>query len=209
MKAPENVDYDSDLEPIINAWTHLYAVTDEKRDSASEAQIAADVVKARGIEVGHIFHFGTKYSTAMKAVVAGPDGTPVTVMMGSYGIGVSRLVGAIIEANHDDAGIIWPDSVAPYLVGLINVKSGDAPCDAACEKIYAELTSAGISVLYDDRDHRAGIKFADMDLIGLPWQVIVGPKLVARGEVEIKRRAGGGREELALHAVVERVGAKA
>ncbi len=125
--------------------------------------------------------------------------------MGSYGIGVSRLVGAIIEASHDEAGIIWPDSVAPFAVGLINLKAGDAPTDAAAEGLYERLTNAGIEVLYDDLDERAGAKFATMDLIGLPWQVIVGPKGVARGEVEMKRRATGERETLTLEAAVNRL----
>ncbi|MBM3513462.1 MAG: proline--tRNA ligase [Alphaproteobacteria bacterium] len=209
MKVPENVDYDADLQPIIDAWTSLYAVTDEKHDIATEAKLGADLVKARGIEVGHIFHFGTKYSGPMKAVVTAADGGTVAVMMGSYGIGVSRLVGAIIEASHDDAGIIWPESVAPFRVGLINLKTGDAACDAACTKLYSELTKAGVSVLYDDREDRAGVKFADMDLIGIPWQVVIGPKGVAKGQAEVKRRAGGARDECPIDSVVGRFVGKA
>ena len=208
MTPPQNVDYAADLQPVIDAWTSLYAATDEKHDAAIEAKLGSDLVKARGIEVGHIFHFGTKYSAAMKASVAGPDGAPLNVMMGSYGIGVSRLVGAIIEASHDDAGIIWPESVAPFRVGLINLKTGDAACDAACAGLYEGLIAAGVSVLYDDREDRAGVKFADMDLIGLPWQVVIGPKGVAKGQAEIKRRAGGVRDEMSIDGVVARFAAK-
>jgi len=125
--------------------------------------------------------------------------------MGSYGIGVSRLVGAIIEASHDDTGIIWPQSVAPFDVGLVNLKVGDAATDAACEDIYAKLQTAGLSVLYDDRDDRAGAKFAAMDLIGLPWQIIVGPKGLAAGEVELKQRATGARHSLTFESALNRL----
>ncbi|MCA1939539.1 MAG: proline--tRNA ligase [Caenispirillum bisanense] len=201
---PENVDYDGDLQPIVDEWTSLFAATDEKYDPEKDEKPAGDVVNARGIEVGHIFYFGTKYSKPMGAVVTGPDGDEVVVHMGSYGIGVSRLLGAIIEASHDDAGIIWPESVAPYTVGLINLKAGDAACTKACDDLYAALNAAGVEVLYDDRDERAGAKFADMDLIGVPWQVIVGPKGVAAGIAEIKTRKTGERSELPLDAVVSR-----
>ena len=141
----------------------------------------------------------------MKASVIGPDGNPVAVMMGSYGIGVSRLVGAIIEASHDENGIVWPDSVAPFKVGIINLKPGDAACDAACEDLYAKLNKARRDVLYDDRDERPGVKFANMDLIGIPWQIVVGPKGIAKGMVEIKRRAGSAREELTADAALNKV----
>jgi prolyl-tRNA synthetase len=203
---PADTDFRSDLSPIVNAWTTPYAATDEKHDPEAFARIPEDRrITARGIEVGHIFYFGTKYSEPMGAKVTGPDGAEVFVHMGSYGIGVSRLVGAIIEASHDEAGIIWPDSVAPFSVGLINLKVGDAKVDAAADSLYERLTNAGISVLYDDTDQRAGAKFATTDLIGLPWQVIVGPKGLERGEAEIKRRATGARETVALDAVVERI----
>jgi prolyl-tRNA synthetase len=192
------IDYEDDLTPVVKQFTSLYAATDEKHDLAKEAELGERMVKARGIEVGHIFYFGTKYSQAMGAVVAGPNGENVTVEMGSYGIGVSRLVGAIIEASHDEAGIVWPESVAPFKVGLINLKSGDAACDAACKDLYARFTKAGVEVLYDDRDQRAGVKFADMDLIGLPWQLIIGPKGVAAGKAEIKNRRTGERLELSI-----------
>lgn len=195
------VDYAGDLQPLVDELTGKYAVTEEKHDAAAEAALGADLVTARGIEVGHIFNFGTKYSSAMNAVVAGPGGEPATVEMGSYGIGVSRLVGAVIEAYHDDAGIIWPESVAPFKLGLINLKKNDPRCDAACDTLYRAF---GSDVLYDDRDERAGVKFADMDLIGLPWQVIVGPKGVANGVVELKSRKTGERQELSLEAVIER-----
>ena len=202
---PENVDYEGDLQPIIDDWTSLYAATDEKHDPVVAGKLGDNLVSARGIEVGHIFHFGTKYSDPMKAAVIGSDGAPSNVFMGSYGIGVSRLVGAIIEASHDEHGIVWPDAVAPFDVGLINLKVGDAACDAACKQIYDALKLRGRDVLYDDRDDRAGVKFADMDLIGLPWQVVVGPKGVAKGVVELKRRATGAKEELSFEAAVAKL----
>ncbi len=203
--APKNVDYDSNLQSIVDDWTSLYAATDEEHDAKMGEELGDNLVSARGIEVGHIFHFGTKYSKPMGAHVIGPDGNPVTVLMGSYGIGVSRLAGAIIEANHDEKGIIWPDSVAPFHVGLINLKVGDKACDDACEKIDHAIKSQGLDVLYDDRDERAGVKFADVELIGLPWQVVVGPKGIAKGVVELKRRDTGEKEELTIEAAVAKI----
>jgi prolyl-tRNA synthetase len=138
----------------------------------------------------------------MGAVVSGPDGQPVTVEMGSYGIGVSRLMGAIIEAYHDDRGIKWPEAVAPFKIGLINLKTGDSTCDRVCEDIYRTLSEQGVEVLYDDRDERAGVKFADMDLIGLPWQLIAGPKGLAAGLVELKNRHTGEKQELSVEAAL-------
>ncbi len=199
-------DTDADLSHITDFWTQHYAATDEKHDEAAWNAIPEeDRVSARGIEVGHIFYFGTKYSAAMGMTVAGPDGTPVHPEMGSYGIGVSRLVGAIIEASHDEAGIIWPESVAPFRVGLLNLKVGDATTDSLCADLYERLRANGVEVLYDDREERAGVKFADADLIGLPWQVIVGPKGAAGGMVELKRRKGGERHELDRDSVLERL----
>ncbi|GAB3443228.1 proline--tRNA ligase [Insolitispirillum peregrinum] len=203
---PADVDFDGDLQPIVDDWTSLYAATDEMHEEGAGAELGDDLVSARGIEVGHIFYFGTKYSKPMGCTVAGPDGAPVDVHMGSYGIGVSRLVGAIIEACHDEAGIVWPEEVAPFKVGLINLKSGAAETDAVCEDLYAKLKKAGVDVLYDDRaDERAGAKFATMDLIGLPWQVIVGPKGVAAGVAELKNRATGERVELSFDAILARL----
>ncbi len=198
------IDYEADLQPLVNEWTALYAATDEKHDQAKfEAEVPPDRrLSARGIEVGHIFYFGTNYSAPMNAVVSGPKGEPIIPEMGSYGIGVSRLVGAIIEASHDDAGIIWPESVAPFRVGLLNLKPDDAAVSRACTELYAGLKGKGVEVLYDDRDLRPGAKFADMDLIGLPWQVIIGPKGLAAGKAEVKARAGGQREEIPLESVV-------
>jgi len=196
--APKDIDYDSDLSPIVDDWLGKYAATSDMHDAD---QFAGEVpedkqVSARGIEIGHIFYFGTKYSDPMRCRVQGPDGDLVTLHSGSYGIGVSRLPAAIIEASHDDAGIVWPDTVAPFFVGLINLKVGDTKTDAACEDLYAKLHNAGIDVLYDDTDERAGAKFASMDLLGLPWQVIVGPKGLQSGEVEVKRRATGERSTM-------------
>jgi prolyl-tRNA synthetase len=208
----EDVDFanDAEIAGIVAKWTAPYAATDEMHDEAAWAGVAeADRLSARGIEVGHIFHFGEKYSKPMGAKVQGPDGKEHNVSMGSYGIGPTRLIAAIIEASHDEAGIIWPESVAPFDIGLINMKAGDADCDRACETLYAALTSAGKDVLYDDTDQRAGGKFATADLIGLPWQVIVGPRGVAAGEVEIKNRKTGGRETVPLATVAQRFGAAA
>ena len=203
----DDIDYEADLTPVIAARTDLYAATDEKHDAAKfEADVPEDKrLSARGIEVGHIFFFGTKYSQAMGCVVAGPDGKETPLQMGSYGIGVSRLVGAIIEASHDDNGIVWPDAVAPFKVGLVNLKSGDAETDAACEALYAKLEAAGVTVLYDDTEERAGAKFSTMDLIGLPWQLVVGPRGLKSGTVELKRRATGEKEELSAEAALAKI----
>jgi prolyl-tRNA synthetase len=191
---PETIDYDADLSAEVAKWTGKYAATSEMHDAAQFAKLPEDKrVSARGIEVGHIFYFGTKYSQPMKCQVQGPDGAMVTAESGSYGVGVSRLAGAIIEASHDEAGIIWPEAVAPFKVGLISMKPGDAAVDGACAEIYQGLHASSVDVLYDDTDERAGGKFKTMDLIGLPWQVIVGPKGLAVGEVEIKNRKTGER----------------
>jgi prolyl-tRNA synthetase len=206
-RAPgEDIDFESDLAPLIAEWTGRYAATDDMHDQARFAkEVPEDKrVSARGIEVGHIFFFGTKYTEAMNCRVQGPDGSMIVPQSGSYGIGVSRLVGAIIEASHDEAGIIWPEPVAPFRIGLVNLKSGDAQTDAACEDLYAKLRKAGVEVLYDDTEERAGAKFATMDMIGLPWQIIVGPKGVEQGEFEIKNRASGARENLSPDAVLNR-----
>lgn len=200
-------DFEADLSPIVAAWTGKYAATEEKHDARRfEAEVPADMrVSARGIEVGHIFYFGTKYSEPMGARVQGPDGQLVTVEMGSYGIGVSRLAAAVIEACHDDAGIAWPVPVAPFEVGLINLKAGDAATGAACQDLYGRLGQAGIEVLQDDTGERAGAKFATMDLIGLPYQLIVGPKGVKSGELEVKDRKTGERQALSPEASVTRL----
>ncbi len=200
------LDYEGDLDPVVQHWTSLYAATDEKHDPGAFAEIAADKrVEARGIEVGHIFYFGTKYSEPLKAYVVGPNGESKPVHMGSYGIGVSRLVGAIIEASHDENGIVWPEPVAPFKVGLINLRLSDGACTKACDEIYERLWQAGVEVLYDDRDESAGAKFAEMDLIGLPWQLIVGPRGIKQGQVELKQRKTGMREELTLESALSRM----
>ncbi|MCW5700680.1 MAG: proline--tRNA ligase [Rhodospirillales bacterium] len=200
--AEAHIDMDGDLQPIVDGFTEKYAATDEERDAAQEAALGDALVTGRGIEVGHIFNFGTKYSGKMNATVRDQEGKAIQLEMGSYGIGVSRLVGAIIEASHDDTGIIWPDSVAPFKVGLINLKPDDDGCRTACEDLYAKLQAAGGAPLYDDREERAGVKFAEMDLIGLPWQLVVGPRGLKSGTVELKRRAGGERRELSLDSAL-------
>jgi prolyl-tRNA synthetase len=204
---PEDVNFrdDAALAKIVSDWTTPYAATDEMHDKDAWAKVpAADQVAARGIEVGHIFHFGTKYSEPMGAKVQGPDGKEHMVSMGSYGIGPSRVVAAIIEASHDDAGIIWPESVAPFAAGIINMKPGDAACDAAAGNVYDAMMKAGKEPLLDDTAGSAGNKFATADLIGLPWQIIAGPRGVANGEVEVKNRKTGSRENMTIEAAVNR-----
>jgi prolyl-tRNA synthetase len=191
---------------VLEEVTSRYARTDETHEPEVFAQIPEDRQRvARGIEVGQIFYFGTKYSEALGGLVTDDDGNRVPVHMGSHGIGVSRLVGAIIEASHDDNGIIWPEGVTPFHVGIVNLKQGDASCDTACEDLYKALTAAGLEPLYDDREERAGAKFATMDLIGLPWRITVGPRGLANGKVELTSRRSGEREEMSLEAAVARV----
>ncbi len=202
-----DTDYNIDLQPIVDKWTSLYAATDEKASESQHAKLGDNLIIARGIEVGHIFYFGDKYSKAMGATVAGSDGKDIDLEMGSYGIGVSRLVGAIIEASHDDNGIIWPEAVAPFKVGLINLRAGDDTCDLACEEIYNGMQKKGVDVLYDDRNESAGSKFGNMDLIGLPWQLIVGPRGLKQGKVEIKNRLSCFKEELATKDALNKIGA--
>ena len=208
----EDIDYTSgdfdirsegDLARFYDMMTTPYAATDEKHDAEPWAKLdPARRREGRGIEVGHIFHFGTKYSQPMNFTVTGPDGQKFHPEMGSYGIGVSRLVGAVIEASHDEAGIIWPDAIAPFRAAILNLKQGDPACDGLCEQIYARL---GAAALYDDREERAGVKFADADLLGHPWQIIVGPRGAAAGRVELKRRANGAREEVSPDAAIAKL----
>jgi len=202
-----DIDFDdrATMQGVFDTWTSRYAATSEMHDAAAFDALPDDKkVSARGIEVGHIFYFGTKYSEPMKAVVNGPDGKETPVQMGSYGIGPSRLVAALIEASHDENGIIWPEEIAPFRVGIANLKVGDAATDAACLKIYKALEAKGIDALYDDRDERPGAKFATMDLIGLPDQIIVGPKSLADGKVEMKNRKTGARELLSVDEAIAR-----
>ena len=203
------VDYadDAALQKVVDYFTQLYARTDDKHDPATfEAEVPAERrYEGRGIEVGHIFYFGTKYSEPLGALVTLADGGQTAVHSGSYGIGVSRLVGAIIEASHDEAGIIWPEAVAPFKVGLVNLKVGNADCDRVCEELYGGLGAAGVEVLYSDREDSAGAKFAEMDLIGLPWQLVVGPRGIKGGVVELKSRATGERQELSADSALTRL----
>jgi prolyl-tRNA synthetase len=208
MGAPgPDIDWDGDLQPLVDQRTRLYAASDDMHDQARfEAEAPEDKrMTARGIEVGHIFYFGEKYSAPMKAMITGPDGKDVPAQMGSYGVGVSRLVGGIIEASHDEAGIIWPDAVAPFGVAVVNLRPGTPEVDAVAEQAYAALTAAGKEPLLDDRDDRPGAKFNSLDLVGVPWQLIVGPKGVADGVVELKRRATGERQTLPLDAALKAI----
>jgi prolyl-tRNA synthetase len=204
------IDYDDPaaVRAICDEFTALYARTDETHDAtAFDAIPEARRRVGRGIEVGQIFYFGTKYSEPMGATVATPEGERVPVHMGSHGIGVSRLVGALIEANHDDKGIIWPEGVTPFHAGIVNLKQGDPAADAACEGLYAALVAKGLEPLYDDREERAGAKFATMDLIGLPWRITVGPRGLASGVVELTSRRTGESEEMSPEAAVAKVAA--
>ena len=208
MGAPgPDVDFDGDLQPIVDERTALYAATEEMHEADRfAAEVPEDKrLSARGIEVGHIFYFGTKYSEPMKALVTHPDGKERPVHMGSYGVGVSRLMGAIIEASHDDAGIIWPESVAPYGVGIINMRADDEATMAACDTAYDALTKAGKEPLLDDTGERAGAKFATMDLIGLPYQLVIGPRGLKEGKVELKVRRSGEKHELSLDDAIARL----
>ena len=194
------------LEALFNEVSSTYSATDETHDPARWSEVAADRQRqGRGIEVGHIFYFGTKYSASMGLKVSGPDGSMVAPEMGSYGVGVSRLVGAIIEASHDDNGIVWPEEVAPWKVGLVTMRGDDEASVAAADDIYAKLIAAGVEVLYDDRDERGGVKLGTMDLIGLPWQLIIGPRGLAQGIVELKNRASGDKQEVSIESALERL----
>ena len=202
------IDYDDHAQcrAVLDEFTALYARTDETHDEGLFNAIPEERRRAaRGIEVGQIFYFGTKYSEPMGAVVSGPDGARTPVHMGSHGIGVSRLVGALIEAHHDDKGMIWPEGVTPFHCGIVNLKQGDPAADAACESLYAALSKAGLEPFYDDRDERAGAKFATMDLIGLPWRITVGPRGLSNGVVELTERRSGVSEELTPEAAANKV----
>lgn len=202
------IDFDNvaECQSIMEEFTTKYARTDETHDEALFTEVPEERRKvARGIEVGQIFYFGTKYSETMGASVQDAEGKKVPVHMGSHGIGVSRLVGAIIEASHDDKGIIWPEGVTPFHCGIVNLKQGDDEADAACENLYKQLTKAGLEPLYDDRNERAGGKFATMDLIGLPWRITVGPRGLKNGVVELTNRKTGISEEMSPEAAIEKV----
>lgn len=202
-----DTDYDGDLSGIVQQWTTPYAATEDVHDiERFEREVPADQrVQTRGIEVGQVFYFGTKYSAPMKALVTTPEGEERPVHGGSYGIGVSRLLGAIIEASHDEAGVVWPDAVAPFNVGIVNLDAKAPQMDELCATLDSELSRRGMDVLHDDTDERAGVKFARMDLLGLPWQFIIGLRSLRSGTVEIKRRATGERLELPLQEAIDHI----
>jgi prolyl-tRNA synthetase len=204
VNAQYRYDNPAELESFFSLMTSMYAATDDKHDAVVWETVPLERRReGRGIEVGHIFHFGTTYSQPMGFAVSTADGKQVYPEMGSYGVGVSRLVGAVIEASHDQAGIIWPDSIAPFRAAILNLKPGDAACDRICEDLYRGLGASG---LYDDREERAGVKFADADLMGHPWQIVVGPRGAASGRVELKRRASGERNEVSPESALGRIG---
>ena len=199
-------DDEAGLQGLFDRVSSTYAATDETHDETRWNEVDADRRRTgRGIEVGHIFNFGDKYSAAMGLKVSGKDGSMVTPQMGSYGVGVSRLVGAIIEASHDEAGIIWPEAVAPWRVGIVTMRADDEPSNAAAEDLYAKLKAANVETLYDDRDERGGVKLGSMDLVGLPWQIVIGPRGIAAGTVELKNRATGEREDLSAESALARL----
>jgi prolyl-tRNA synthetase len=205
--------YDAALEEVnpedadaVERLTGIYAMEAEEHAKVTDVPVSPERLRSRrGIEVGHIFFFGTRYTQAMGMTVQAPDGSAVMPQMGSYGIGVSRLVGGVIEASHDDKGIVWPEAIAPFKVGLVNLRADDPACAAAADNLYEQLRAAGVEVLYDDRDERGGAKFATMDLIGLPWQVVVGPKGFAAGTVELKRRVDGVKEDVSVESALARL----
>ncbi|MDT2039368.1 MAG: proline--tRNA ligase [Planktomarina sp.] len=203
-----DIDFNNVLQcqSIMEEFTDKYARTDETHDEVAFKEVPEERRQvARGIEVGQIFYFGTKYSEAMGAMVQNSEGQKIPVHMGSHGIGVSRLVGAIIEASHDEKGIIWPEGVTPYHCGIINLKQGDKEADSACESLYNSLSTAGLEPLYDDRNERAGGKFATMDLIGLPWRITVGPRGLKSGLVELTNRRTGKSDEISPEAAIKKL----
>ena len=206
-----DLDFDGDLLPEVEKRTHYYAATEEMHDQARfEAEVPEERrLSARGIEVGHIFYFGEKYSAPMKAVVNGPDSNEKPVHMGSYGIGVSRLVGGIIEACHDEKGVVWPKEVAPFDCAVINLKAGDEACESACESAYQSLLNAGMDPLYDDTNERPGGKLTVLELIGIPTAIIIGPRGLKNGVVELRDRRSGVTEEMSLEAAINKVSAEA
>jgi len=202
------IDYDDHAacQGVLDEFTSLYARTDETHDEVLFNQIPEERRRvARGIEVGQIFYFGTKYSESMNAMVQDAEGNNVPVHMGSHGIGVSRLIGALIEANHDENGIIWPEGVTPFHCGIVNLKQGDDEADVACDSLYKSLIALGLDPLYDDRKERAGGKFATMDLIGLPWRITVGPRGLKNGVVEVTSRRTGESEEMPPEKAVQKI----
>lgn len=204
MAAPDDVDFEGNLQSLVDERTALYAATEDVHDPDEFERAVPEEkrLSTRGIEVGQVFYFGKKYSKPMNANVMGADGKEHYVHMGSYGIGVSRLVGAIVEASHDEDGIIWPKSITPFGVGIIDLKSGDAKTNAVCEDIHTRLGAAGIDPLYDDRPDRGGVKFSRMDLIGLPYQIVVGPRGIKDGTVEVKDRVSGKKQTLSPDAAI-------
>ncbi len=190
---------------VVENYLNFYSATDDKHDEKKFNNLVSknNQVNGRGIEVGHIFSFGDKYSNPMKASISGSDGKISDVFMGSYGIGVSRLVAAIIETSNDEKGIIWPTSVAPFLVNIINLKNKDDNCKNKCLEIHNNLAKNDIESIIDDRDESAGKKFSDSDLIGFPVTIIVGPRELENGNVDIRFRKEGSNQILPYSNVLK------
>ena len=194
------IDYLKSGDITLDGLAKFYANEEEKHDPKACPVAADKLQEKRGIEIGHIFYLGQKYSKLLDVKVQDKDGKYINPEMGTYGIGVSRLVGAIIEANHDEKGVIWPDNVAPFFIGIINLKSGDSKCDSVAEDLYKTFSSH-TDVLYDDTDDSVGMKFAKMELIGTPWTITVGPRGLQEGKVELKNRLSGDKMELSVESV--------
>ncbi len=197
-----SINYNDDLQEEVNKFTSFYAATEEKHDESDFENIKNTIIKTRGIEVGHIFHFGQKYSLPMRATISDRVGENIPVFMGSYGVGLSRLVGAVIEANHDQKGIIWPKEITPWDYNIINLKYGDTDCDRICLDMYNEMNHNELKVLYDDTDERAGAKLARADLIGLPYQIIIGPKGIKDQLYDLKCRKSGDISRLSFNELL-------
>ena len=207
INVDKELDYSEDLSPIVKSYQEFYAAADDKylKDDF-ELKVPSEYRNnTKGIEVGHIFNFSTKYSKPMKANVLNSNGKTVPVHMGSYGIGISRLVGAIIESSHDERGIIWPEAVAPFSVGLINLKTKDQDACSICDDIYNNFLQRGIEVLYDNKDDSPGAKFSRMDLIGVPTQIIFGNNSLKDQLIEIKIRKSGQTEKVKIIEIVDKI----
>ena len=204
-----NINYDDSkgIEKLVNSLTSFYAAADDKHNEEEYINVVSknNRLNTKGIEVGHLFYFGSKYSIPLDAKVNSKEGTTIPIEMGSYGIGVSRLVGAIIDAHHDEKGICWPECVAPFLFGIVNLRQNNEECSDLSDMIYNHLLSKGVSVLYDDREEGAGIKLAEMDLIGIPWQIRIGPRGIKNDNFELLQRKTGEVTEIKIEDMEKKI----
>ena len=184
----------------IDELQNLYSAADDMYDEKNCPISKENIKSHRSIEVGHIFHFGDKYSKALEASVTNNEGKKIYPLMGSYGIGVSRLIAAIIEANNDKNGIIWPEEITPFDIHLVNLKPENEECKKICDDLYQKL-KATKDVLYDDISAGIGVKLSNADLIGIPTQIIIGPKSIKEGHAEVKNRRSGKKENVKIEEV--------